>query len=765
MDVSNPRTEASPKEPSSKIFCCGSVRRCIPLVYRQELYHILRMTGPLTINITTAATGGGLALAADTLISQTFGGKNLHRVGIILQRSVLILLLFCLPCWALLINTQPLLLLLGQDPEVARIAQLYVVCYLPAVPAMFLHQLQVAYLQNQGVILPQMYAAIAANIANVVTNYILLNWLDLGLYGSAAANTISQVYICVFLYLYIRWKKIHVETWGGWSCDSLQEWDGYMKLAIPSTMMLCFEWWIYEVGGFLAAALAVLQGLVLASTKTVIGFLFTSDGHIVVLVSKLLNVYCVLQFFDGLVSGDEYMTMNLNDQDEEPHVEEKPADCKHPPPILWIKSKLLIVFTSFNRTDALSMEPSAKLFCCGFVRRCIPLVYREELYHILRMTGPLLVCRFLNFLLFFVVTMFCGRLGNTVLAGYAMASAAMFLYQLQLSYLQNQGVIKPQMYASAVANVANVIVNYFLLYWWDYGVYGSAAANTFAQIPLGMQGAACVRVGNALGAGETAAAILTSKVSLISAAVIAIFQGFILGSTKTVIGYIFTSDEAIAELVSQLLNIYCPLQFFNGILGVGMGILLGTGQQKIAAIANLFGYYCIGLPSSIVLMFIAKLQVAGFWLGLLIAVFLLAIFFIVAIFKLNWKKMTEEAIERTGKSANGAITPSHRNSFYQVVLNAENGNGYVVVGSHDQDEGLNCTVVHEGPKVTQVEEKPAVLLSTAQLILRRGLTTLAALLMLAVGIAVHLTVPLPEVSYGAGANFTLDSNFTTATPI
>lgn len=182
-----------------------------------------------------------------------------------------------------------------------------------------------------------MYAAIAANIANVVTNYILLNWLDLGLYGSAAANTISQVYICVFLYLYIRWKKLHVETWGGWSCDSLQEWNGYMKLAIPSTMMLCFDWWIYEIGGFLAgmlgeldlaaqhavnmlavigymfplgiqgaacvrvgnalgagdtagairtskvsltcaAAVAVLQGLVLASTKTVIGFLFTSDG-------------------------------------------------------------------------------------------------------------------------------------------------------------------------------------------------------------------------------------------------------------------------------------------------------------------------------------------------------------------------------------------------------------------------------------------------------------------------------------------------------
>lgn len=98
------------------------------------------------------------------------------------------------------------------------------------------------------------------------------------------------------------------------------------------------------------------------------------------------------------------------------------------------------------------------------------------------------------------------------------------------------------------------------------------------------------------------------------------------------------------------------------------------------------------------------------------------------------------------------------------MLLFQNGNGYVVVSSHDQDEGLNHTTVHEGPNETHVEEKPAVLLSTAQLILRRGLTTLGALLILAVGIAVHLTVPLPEVSYGAGANFTLDSNFTTATP-
>lgn len=28
-----------------------------------------------------------------------------------------------------------------------------------------------------------------------------------------------------------------------------------MKLAIPSTLMLCFEWWVYEFGGFFAGNL------------------------------------------------------------------------------------------------------------------------------------------------------------------------------------------------------------------------------------------------------------------------------------------------------------------------------------------------------------------------------------------------------------------------------------------------------------------------------------------------------------------------------
>lgn len=52
--------------------------------------------------------------------SQTYGSGNLKHVGVILQQGVLILLLACFPCWAILINTQPILLAVRQSAEVAR---------------------------------------------------------------------------------------------------------------------------------------------------------------------------------------------------------------------------------------------------------------------------------------------------------------------------------------------------------------------------------------------------------------------------------------------------------------------------------------------------------------------------------------------------------------------------------------------------------------------------------------------------------------------
>lgn len=82
--------------------------------------------------------------------------------------------------------------------------------------------------------------------------------------------------------------------------------------------------------------------------------------------------------------------------------------------------------------------------------------------------------------------------------------------------------------------------------------------------------------------------------------------------------------------------------------------------------------------------------------------------------------------------------------------------------SQDEDEG-HSSEGHEDPGVIQEKEEPTEQLLTSQIIFRRGLTMLAALLILAAGIAVYFNVPLPEVSISANA--TLNSNITTTSPI
>ncbi len=54
---------------------------------------------------------------------------------------------------------------------------------------------------------------------------------------------------------YVWYRKLHKETWGGWSFESLEEWGLYMKLAIPGVLVVALEWWGYEILSFLSGAL------------------------------------------------------------------------------------------------------------------------------------------------------------------------------------------------------------------------------------------------------------------------------------------------------------------------------------------------------------------------------------------------------------------------------------------------------------------------------------------------------------------------------
>ena len=136
------------------------------------------------------------------------------------------------------------------------------------------------------------------------------------------------------------------------------------------------------------------------------------------------------------------------------------------------------------------------------------------------------------------------------------------------------------------------------------------------MVPLGLASAGAVRVGNAVGAGEpnrAAAAgwtaILIGVAFMTSAAVL-----FFL-APRALIG-LFSGDEAVLALGSQLLFVAAVFQLFDGIQGVTTGVLRGLGDTRTPMITNFIGHWLVGLPVGYSLCFAFGFGVIGLWIGL-----------------------------------------------------------------------------------------------------------------------------------------------------
>ncbi|XP_069603858.1 multidrug and toxin extrusion protein 1-like isoform X4 [Ranitomeya imitator] len=511
---------------------CLQKMRCVhPEAIFQEMKTIIKLAGPAVVNITGVAVGTGLAGACDTLMSQNYGSKNLKMIGTILQRGILILLLFCFPCWALFVNTEPILLLCRQDPEVSRLTQNYVFIFIPALPASFLYQLQAKYLQNQGVIFPQVLSGFIANLFNAVINYIFMYILSLGVMGSALANTLSQYIQAVLLFFYILCRKLHVDTWGGWSMACFEDWGPFIRLAIPSMLMVCAEWWAFEIG-------TILSGV-------------------------------------------------------------------------------------------LSMED---------------------------------------------------------------LGAQTITYQLAIIVF---------------------------------------------MVPMGFSIAASVRVGHALGAGDIVQAKKSMLVAISMTESCALISSILLLSLKNVIAYIFTSDEYIVKLVSYVLPIYAGCHLLEACVVTCSGVLRGTGKQKIGAIFHAVGYYIIGLPVGISLMFAAKMGIKGFWIGILLCAFLQIIIFLVFVFKIDWEKASQEAQARGKQRVWTTQDVQNTAAIYQ---------GAAMIELTEEPRPLSSTATEsdQRPDPLQADsphpEGTCSPLSRKQLFLQRSLILLASLTVLMIGILIRLCV-------------------------
>ncbi|XP_047329800.1 protein DETOXIFICATION 24-like [Impatiens glandulifera] len=169
------------------------------------------------------------------------------------------------------------------------------------------------------------------------------------------------------------------------------------------------------------------------------------------------------------------------------------------------------------------------------------------------------------------------------------------------------------------------------------------------MICIGFLGAACVRIANELGRGNAKAIRFSIKVNLATSIVFGLVFFTICLIFGDEIGYLFTSDQDVVNMVSELSILLALTMLLNSIQPVLTGIAIGAGLQSTVAIINLVCYYVIGIPVGLLLGYFTNLQVKGVWIGMVCGVAMQIICLSILIWRTNWDDQVVKASQRLNR--------------------------------------------------------------------------------------------------------------------
>ncbi|XP_073220355.1 protein DETOXIFICATION 16-like isoform X2 [Cicer arietinum] len=198
----------------------------------------------------------GLSSVLDTFCGQVYGAQQYHMVGIYTQRAMLVTTLLSIPLSIIWAYLEPILIILHQNKAIAAQAQIYARYSIPSLCANGFLRCIIKFLQTQNIVYPMMLATGFTSIIHVVLCWALVMKIGLGLKGAAIAICISNWFNVILLVIYIKLSPSCKRTWVGLSRESLHNIPPFLKLAFPSTIMVCLESWTFELMVLLSGALS-----------------------------------------------------------------------------------------------------------------------------------------------------------------------------------------------------------------------------------------------------------------------------------------------------------------------------------------------------------------------------------------------------------------------------------------------------------------------------------------------------------------------------
>ncbi|KAJ3674872.1 hypothetical protein LUZ60_005488 [Juncus effusus] len=189
----------------------------------------------------------GMGSAVETLCGQAYGAQKYEMLGVYLQRSTVLLMATGIPLTILYAFSKPILILLGESPDIASAASKFVFGLIPQIFAYAANFPIQKFLQSQSIVAPSAYISAIMVPIHLFASWLVVYKLGLGLFGASLVLSLIWWFIVGAQFLYIVTSSKCRVTWTGFSWQAFTGLPNFFKLSISSAVMLCLESWYFQI--------------------------------------------------------------------------------------------------------------------------------------------------------------------------------------------------------------------------------------------------------------------------------------------------------------------------------------------------------------------------------------------------------------------------------------------------------------------------------------------------------------------------------------
>ena len=207
----------------------------------------------------------GAMTAIDTLLATAWGAGNVHAYADWTQTSLCVITALCVPTIAVLCFVEELLLGIGQDQELSRLAGDFCKQLVWGLPPYYWFQVFSKFLQAQHILAPPVYMGVVANLINVVFNWVFIfGPVGMGFRGAPVATSLCRWFQLLSAVVYLRvwpdrWRSTRPPQFLLPMRKLKGLLPGFWKLAGPGAVMMLIEAWSFEITTLLAGYLGTVE--------------------------------------------------------------------------------------------------------------------------------------------------------------------------------------------------------------------------------------------------------------------------------------------------------------------------------------------------------------------------------------------------------------------------------------------------------------------------------------------------------------------------